>query len=49
MNTHKGHRFPPAIISFAFWLYYINLSRRDIEDLLAERGITVNREVIRRF
>lgn len=34
--------------SYAVWLYYrFNLSRRDIEDLLAERGITVNREAIR--
>jgi putative transposase len=34
--------------SYAVWLYYrFNLSHRDIEDLLAERGITVSREVIR--
>ena len=48
MNTYKRHRFPPAIISYAVWLYYrSNLSHRDIEDLLAERGITVSREAIR--
>jgi putative transposase len=48
MNTYKRHRFPPAIISYAVWLYYrFNLSHRDIEDLLAERGITVSRESIR--
>ena len=42
MNTYKRHRFPPDIISYAVWLYYrFNLSHRDIEDLLAERGITV--------
>ena len=41
MNTYKRHRFPPDIISYAVWLYYrFNLSHRDIEDLLAERGIT---------
>ncbi len=34
--------------SYAVWLYYrFNLSHRDIEDLLAERGITVSREAIR--
>jgi len=48
MNTHKRHRFPPDIISYAVWLYYrFNLSHRDIADLLAERGITVSREAIR--
>ena len=48
MNTYKRHRFPPDIISYAVWLYHrFNLSHRDIEDLLAERGITVSRESIR--
>ncbi len=48
MNTYKRHRFPAEIISYAVWLYYrFNLSHRDIEDLLAERGITVSREAIR--
>ncbi len=48
MSTYKRHRFPPDIISYAVWLYYrFNLSQRDIEDLLAQRGITVSREAIR--
>ena len=48
MNTYKRHRFPPDIISYAVWLYYrFNLSHRDVEDLLAERGITVSYESIR--
>lgn len=47
MNIYKRHRFPPDIISYAVWLYHrFNLSHRDIEDLLAERGITVSREAI---
>jgi len=47
MDIYKHHRFPPDIISYAVWLYYrFNLSHRDIEDLLAERGITVSREAI---
>ena len=50
MNIYKRHRFPPDVISYAVWLYYrFNLSLRDIEDLLAERGITVSREAIRRW
>ena len=48
MGTYKRHRFPSDIISYSVWLYYrFNLSHRDIEDLLAERGITVSREAIR--
>ena len=53
MNTYKRHRFPPDIISYAVWLYYrFNLSHRRcagpfIENMLAERGITVTRESIR--
>ena len=42
MNIYKRHRFAPAIIRYAVGLYHrFNLSHRDIEDLLAERGITV--------
>ena len=45
---YKRHRFPPTIIQHAVWLYYrFNLSVRDIEDLLAERGIDVTYESIR--
>ena len=48
MNLYKRHRYPPEIISFAVWIYYrFNMSHRDIEDLLAERGIVVSRESIR--
>ena len=38
-NLYKRFRFPSEIIQHAVWLYYrFNLSHRDIEDLLAERG-----------
>ena len=48
MNTYKRHRFLPEIISYAVWLYYrFNLSHRDIEGVLGERGIFVTRESIR--
>jgi len=48
MNAYKRRRFPPDIISYAVWLYYrFNRSHRDIEDLLAERGITVSHKSIR--
>ena len=48
MCTYKRHRFPPEIISYAVWLYFrFNLSHRDIEDLLAQRGINVSYESVR--
>ncbi len=46
-NPFKGHRFPVEIISHAVWLYFrFSLSLRDVEDILAERGITVSYETI---
>ena len=48
MNTYRHHRVPLDIISYAVWLYFrFKPSHRDIEDLLAERGIIVTRESIR--
>jgi len=45
---YKRYRFPAEIIQYAVWLYFrFNLSHRDIEDLLAQRGINVSRESIR--
>ena len=47
-KLYNRHRFPPEIISHAVWLYYrFNISHRDVEDLLAERGIIVSHEAIR--
>jgi putative transposase len=47
-NIYKRHRFPPSVIQHAVWLYYrFNLSIRDVEDLLAERNISVSYESIR--
>ena len=47
-NTYTRHRFPAAISQYAVWLYHrFNLSHRDIENLLAERGISVSYESIR--
>src|SRR5262249_31911514 len=48
--SYKGYRFPPEIIQQAIWLYLrFTLSFRDVEDLLAERGITVSYETVRRW
>src|SRR5882762_8169366 len=47
-SRYYGHRFPPEIISYAVWVYHrFCLSFRDVEDLLAERGIIVSYETIR--
>jgi putative transposase len=43
-------QFPPAIIRHAVWLYVrFTLSYRDVEDLLAERGLDVSYETVRRW
>ncbi|MCP4896948.1 MAG: IS6 family transposase [bacterium] len=48
--SYHGHRFPPEIISHAVWLYYrFCLSFRDVEDLLAMRGVIVSYETIRQW
>ena len=48
ISLYKRYGFPPAIIQHTVWLYHrSNLSHRDIEDLLAKRGIAVSYEAIR--
>jgi putative transposase len=43
--SDSGYRFPPEIIHQAIWLYLrFTLSLRDVEDLLAERGVAVSYE-----
>ncbi len=48
--SYTGFRFPQEIISHAVWLYFrFNLSYRDVEALLAERGIVVTYETVRQW
>jgi putative transposase len=48
--SYVGYRFPPEIIHQAIWLYLrFTLSLRDVEDLLAERGVAVSYETVRRW
>ncbi len=48
--TYKRHRFPPEIIAHAVWLYFrFALSYRDVEELLAERGVIVTYETARQW
>ena len=47
---YKRHRFPPAIIAHAVWLYLrFSLSRRAVEEMLLERGVEVSYETLRRW
>ena len=49
-KQYRRHRFPPYVISHAVWLYHrFCLSFRDVEDLLAQRGIEVSYETIRQW
>jgi len=48
--SYKRHRFPPEIISHAVWLYFrFALRYRDVEELLAERGVLVTDETVRQW
>ena len=48
--SYARRRFPPDVIRHAVWLYLrFTLSYRNIEDLLAERGLIVSNEAIRRW
>ena len=47
-DLYKNHRFPPEIIAHAVWLYHrFSLSFREVEELLAERGVIVSYEAVR--
>ncbi len=50
LTQYKRHRYPTEIISYAVWLYFrFTLSYRDVEELLAARGIIVSYETIRQW
>src|SRR5437879_3175899 len=50
VNRYKGHRFPAEIISHCVWLYFrFSLSFRDVEEMMAERGVVVSYESIREW
>jgi len=46
--SYKRHRFPPTVIQHAVWLYFrFTLSLRDVEEMMAHRGVDVSYETIR--
>ena len=46
--SYRRHRFPPVVIQHAVWLYLrFSLSYRDVEELLAERGLDISYESVR--
>jgi len=49
-SPYHGHRFPPAVIQHVVWLYLrFTLSLRDVEEMLAERGLDLTYETVRRW
>ena len=48
--SYRRHRFPPEIISHCVWLYFrFALSFRDVEEIMAERGVALSYETIREW
>jgi hypothetical protein len=48
--SYRRHRFPAEIIQHSIWLHLrFTLSYRDVEELLAERGLDVSYETVRRW
>ena len=48
--SYARHRFPAEVIQHSVWLYLrFTLSYRDVEDLLAERGLDISYETVRRW
>src|SRR5439155_14960878 len=46
--SYSRHRFPPPVIQHSIWLYLrFTLSYRDVEDILAERGLDISYETVR--
>ena len=49
-NPYRGHRFPKEIISYCIWLYFrFGVSFRDVEEMMAARGVLVSYETVRRW
>ncbi len=48
--SYKRHRYPAEIIAYTVWLYFrFSLSFRDVEELMAARGVTLSYETVRRW
>jgi putative transposase len=48
--SYARHQYPPPVIQHAVWLYLrFTLSFRDVEDSLAERGLDISYETVRRW
>src|SRR5947208_11993036 len=50
LRSYRRHRFPPRLIQHAIWLYLrFTLSYRDVEEVLAQRGLDISYETVRRW
>ncbi len=49
-SLYRRHRFPPQIISHGVWLYFrFALSYRDVEEIMAVRGVTLTYQTVRQW
>ena len=49
-SLYRGHRFPREIIVHSIWLYFrFGVSFRDVEEMMAARGVSVSYETVRRW
>ena len=49
-SLYRGHRFPREIISHSVWLYFrFGVSYRDVEEIMAARGVMLSYETVRRW
>jgi putative transposase len=49
-NPYRGHRFPKEIISYCVWFYFrFSVSFRDVEEMMASRGVQLSYETVRRW
>ena len=50
VSLYRRHRFPAEIISHCVWLYFrFALSLRDVEEMLAMRGVSLSYETVREW
>ena len=48
--SYKRHRYRAEVIAHSVWLYFrFSLSFRDVEEMMATRGVTVSYETVRRW
>ncbi len=47
--SYKGHRYSVEVISHCVWYFRFQLSFREVEELMLQRGVIVSHETVRRW